>query len=241
MLKIATLCGFCGILFVFIGSFEKSFIGIFESLMRTQAKPCFFVQSSTLNVRSAPSLEAKITNKLQQNFQICEYSNAYNGFLQINQGWVATQYLSLVPFRQKQDSIPVLAKFPQDSKMHLLAALESPNTHRPKFKLISTPKPINSDATDKQMQDSTQNLALEQIVQARAEMDSKNYTRAKNLALQVNSNNPKNLESWEIFVKSLYLEGNAQEAILVLQNFLRQSYDKNLAILLHKMQQGHKI
>ena len=72
-------------------------------------------------------------------------------------------------------------------------------------------------------------------------MESQDYKRAKTLALRINQENPKDPESWEIFAKSLYLEGNPQEAIALLQNFLSQNYDVNLLQLLEKMRQGHKI
>ncbi|TLD85434.1 SH3 domain-containing protein [Helicobacter sp. MIT 05-5294] len=247
MLKTAILCTIGGILFLCVGNFGGDFIGFFKDskkAQKVQTKPCLYVQSSALNIRNAPNLEAKITEKLQQNTPICEYSNTQNDFLQIQQGWVATKYLSLTP-RKPPPAKATKDESAQDSMR--LVTLESPKILKDSkgqlgFKLTSTAKPTESTLFyQKQAQDSAQDSVLEQIIQARIEMDNKNYAQAKNLALRVNLNNPKNLESWEIFAKSLYLEGNAQEAILILQNFLQQNYDKNLALLLKSMRQGQKI
>ena len=51
------------------------------------------------------------------------------------------------------------------------------------------------------------------LKEAREYFANSDYRAAKNLALRANYENPKNPESWEIFTKSLYLEGKKQEAI----------------------------
>lgn len=109
----------------------------------TAKQTLLFVQSNTLNVRNAPNLEAQIIGKLQQNFQICEYSKAQNGFLQIHKGWIATKYLALEPFKmQTQNSIQTLAQAQKlrDSKAYLKDLKSSKAQNKPKFKLTSTTK-----------------------------------------------------------------------------------------------------
>lgn len=239
MLKTSILCALGGITLLLIGNFEN--FATTQTAKTQHNPPCFFVQPNRLNVRNAPNLEAKIISQLQQNFKICTYFNMHNGFLQTEKGWIATKYLSLEPFSPKQLRDSALAS-PQIAPKTLNLASDSANKeshhaktqNKSKFKLTSVPK------------DSTPASLLEPnnpnpIAQARMEMENQNYTRAKNLALRANSENPKNLESWEIFVKSVYLEGKPQEAILILQNFLQQNYDENLTNLLRLMQQGQKI
>lgn len=237
MLKTSILCALGGITLLLIGNFEKFTTAQTDKIQHNP--PCFFVQPNRLNVRNAPNLEAKIINQLQQNFKICTYFNTHNGFLQTEKGWIATKYLSLEPSKQLKDS--TLAS-PQIAPKTLNLASDSANKEslyakpqsKSKFKLTSVPK----DSTPASLLESNNPSP---IAQARMEMENQNYTRAKNLALRANSENPKNLESWEIFVKSVYLEGKPQEAILILENFLRQNYDENLTNLLRLMQQGQKI
>ncbi|MBX7491557.1 SH3 domain-containing protein [Helicobacter turcicus] len=76
---------------------------------------------------------------------------------------------------------------------------------------------------------------------ARLAMHNQDYTTAKTLALEINQDNPKNIESWEIFAKALYLEGNKNEAILILQNFLLQNSNHMLLELLEQMRKGERI
>ena len=66
------------------------------------------------------------------------------------------------------------------------------------------------------------------LKEAREYFANSDYRAAKNLALRANYENPKNPESWEIFTKSLYLEGKKQEAISILEKFLQTQYDENL-------------
>lgn len=244
VLKTSILCALGGMILLLAGSF-----GNFQRTQDSkspQDKPCLFVQPNALNVREMPNLESKIIHKLQQNSKICEYFETQNGYLQTKMGWVAIKYLNLEPL--KQSPTPALSQNQtpqiQDSKPYIAAtsvASESrPNKpqNKSKFKLTSTTKDSAPTLTP---YPSEQNFIQSPIIQARAEMENQNYTRAKNLALRANLANPKNSESWEIFAKSLYLEGNPQEAILILQNFLRQNYDENLANLLKSMQQGHQI
>lgn len=238
MLKTSILCALGGITLLLIGNFENFTTA--QTAKTQYNPPCFFVQPNRLNVRNAPNLEAKIISQLQQNFKICTYFNTHNGFLQTEKGWIATKYLSLEPFSPKQLRDSTLASQIAPKTLNLASdsankeSLNAKTQNKSKFKLTSVPK------------DSTPASLLEPnnpnpIAQARMEMENQNYTRAKNLALRANSENPKNLESWEIFVKSVYLEGKPQEAILILQNFLRQNHDENLTNLLRLMQQGQKI
>lgn len=239
VLKTSILCALGGIALILIGNFEK--FTTTQTATTQHNQPCFFVQPNRLNVRNAPNLEAKIISQLQQNFKICTYFNTHNGFLQTEKGWIATKYLSLEPFSPKQLGDFTLAST-QIATRTLNLASDSANKeslyakpqNKSKFQLTSVPKNSTPDSL-------LESNNLNPIAQARMEMENQNYTRAKNLALRANSENPKNLESWEIFVKSVYLEGKPQEAILILQNFLRQNYDENLTNLLRLMQQGQKI
>lgn len=251
MLKVSFLCALVGITLLLIGNFEKPTTAQASKIQEN--KLCFFVQPNRLNVRNAPNLESEVISQLPQNAKVCVYRNTQNGFLQTQEGWIATKHLSLEPFipRHTKDFAPILASSQatknldsilassqttsktQDSTSFLIKESYAKPQNKPKFTLTSTHKdslklPLESDNQSS-------------IVLARIEMENQNYTRAKNLALRANSANPKNLESWEIFVKSVYLEGNPQEAILILQNFLQQNYDENLANLLKLMQQGQKI
>ncbi len=79
------------------------------------------------------------------------------------------------------------------------------------------------------------------LYEAQESLANADYKRAKTLALQINQADPKNIKSWEIFIKSVYLEGNKEEAISILERFLVHYYDENLAMLLEKMQKGNKI
>ncbi|WP_297813441.1 SH3 domain-containing protein [uncultured Helicobacter sp.] len=248
MLKTAILCALGGITLVWIGDFWA--FKTTQSLKTHQNKLCFFVQPNRLNVRNAPNLEAKIVYQLQQNSKICEYSNTHDGFLQTKEGWVATKHLSLEPFKQRQNSASTSPQIASqkilDSKAHIPTSanksFNSKSHSNQKFKLTSVTKDsIPTLAAHRETQGSAQTFLPSPIIQARVELENQNYTRAKNLALRANLANPKNLESWEIFVKSVYLEGNPQEAILILQNFLQQNYNENLANLLKLMQQGQKI
>ena len=113
------------------------------------------------------------------------------------------------------------------SQLHRDSAYTKPT--QPKMLLTSTEKA------------SKHNVEFQSILrQARMAMEAQNYMQAKNLALQINAKNPKNIESWEIFTKALYLEGNKQEAMLILENFLLKHHNDALFRLLEQMQ-GDKI
>lgn len=230
MIKTALLCALSGIMLILAGSF-----GDFKATQDSRIAPskhnklCFFVQSSTLNVRNAPSLEAKIIHQLPQNSKICEYFETHNGFLHTQEGWIATKYLNLEPKKPNYTRDSALAL-----QNHSNTILNYQVSNKPKFKLTSTTKNSTSIAQNQKSMQSP-------IMQARAAMDNQNYTRAKNLALRANLANPKDSESWEIFAKSTYLEGNPEEAILILQNFLQQNNNEDLTNLLKQMQQGQKI
>ncbi|MBD5165970.1 hypothetical protein [Helicobacter sp.] len=247
MLKTSILCALGGMILLLAGSFGN--FQRTQNLESTQDKPCLFVQPNALNVREMPNLESKVIHKLQRNSKICEYFDTQNGYLQTKMGWVAIKYLHLEPL--KQSPAPALSQNKalqmRDSKLYLASTSVNSESHsnkpqnKSKFKLTSTTKDSIPALSYPSEQDFVQTPIQSPIIQARAEMENQNYTRAKNLALRANLANPKNLESWEIFAKSLYLEGNPQEAISILQNFLQQNYDENLANLLKSMQQGHKI
>lgn len=89
---------------------------------------------------------------------------------------------------------------------------------------------------------STQKIPQKDNLQlARLAISNQDYTKAKTLALKINQENPKNIESWEIFTKALYLEGNKNEAMLILQKILAQSPNKTLMELLEQMRKGERI
>ncbi|MDA3969679.1 SH3 domain-containing protein [Helicobacter ibis] len=67
------------------------------------------------------------------------------------------------------------------------------------------------------------------------------YVSAMNLALKANKENPNNKDSWEIFSKSIYMQGNKDEAINVLKFFLAYNYDESLYELLAKMEEGNSL
>lgn len=168
MIKTALLCALGGIMLILVGSFgEFKAIQDSRTTPSKQNKLCFFVQSSTLNVRNAPSLEAKIIHQLQQNSKICEYFETYNGFLHTQEGWVATKYLNLEPKKPNYTRDSTLALQNYSNAIPNYQA-----SNKPKFKLTSTTK---DSVSITQNQKSMQNP----IMQARAAMDSQNYTRAK--------------------------------------------------------------
>lgn len=67
------------------------------------------------------------------------------------------------------------------------------------------------------------------------------YVSAMNLALKANKEDPNNKDSWEIFSKSIYMQGNKDEAIDVLKTFLSYNYDESLYELLAKMEEGSSL
>lgn len=200
---------------VFLLTFGK-FFPLKQSNMHTKNtdKPYFFVQTEALNLRNAPSLDAKILKTLPKNTKICDYSMVKNGFLHTKEGFVFAKFLHLNP---KKDS-----NFTEESPLKF--SKQIPN-HTSKFLLVSK---------------TTTTKETNPISQARIALKEQDYTKAKNLALHINQQDPKNLESWEIFAKSVFLEGRKKEAMQILQNFLRIHYDENLAQLLFLMQQGKK-
>lgn len=245
VLKTSILCALGGMILLLVGGFEN--FQKIQNLESAQNKPCLFVQPKALNVREMPNLESKIIHKLQQNSKICEYFDTQNGYLQTKMGWVAIKYLHLEPIKQSPATALSQSQTQQTRESKPYIATTSANSesrpnkqNKSRFKLTSTTKDSIPPLIPSE-QDFARTPIQSPIIQARTEMENQNYTRAKNLALRANLANPKNLESWEIFAKSLYLEGNPQEAILILQNFLQQNYDENLANLLRQMQQGHKI
>lgn len=177
-----------------------------------QEKPCFYVQANVLNVRQSPNTQAKILQTLQKGEKVCAYFGVENGFLRIINGYVATQYLSL--------------NVPKDTSKVASSSvrLDSPK-QAPKILLTSSQKTLEQNS-----------LHL-----ARLAIHNEDYTKAKTLALKINQENPKNVESWEIFVKALYLEGNKNEAIVILQNFLLQNPNNALLELLEQMRKGERI
>ena len=185
-----------------------------------QNKPCFYTQANALNVRQAPNTESQILQTLPKDAQICVYGEVVNGFLRTEFGYIAAQYLSLNPAPKPTQQA--------ESKRRADSIAKTTKQAKPKILLTSTHK-------------APQNTQLQNTLhQARVAMESQNYLQAKNLALQINAKNPKNIESWEIFTKALYLEGNKQEAILILENFLLKHHNDALFRLLEQMQ-GDKI
>lgn len=175
-------------------------------------KPCLYVAAQTLNIRESPNMHANIDGKLYSNDVICEYFSIQNGFLETKLGWVSLKYLQLSPIIEHKDLIQ------EESKM----AFKTETKNLKKFSFSSTQKPT-------------------MLYEAQESLANADYKRAKTLALQINQADPKNIKSWEIFIKSVYLEGNKEEAISILEQFLAHYYDENLAMLLEKMQKGNKI
>lgn len=67
---------------------------------------------------------------------------------------------------------------------------------------------------------------------------SGDYKGAMMLAIEENSKNPTNIDTWEIFARSMYLDGNKEEAINVLRIFLLDNDNEHIRNLLHKMEKN---
>ncbi|MDE5603891.1 MAG: SH3 domain-containing protein [Helicobacter sp.] len=175
-------------------------------------KPCLYVATQALNIRESPNIDANIYGKLHRNDVICEYFSIKNDFLETKLGWVSLRYLRLNPVTDNKGLIQ------EESKMAFKTETKKPK----KFYFSSIQKPT-------------------MLYEAQESLANADYKRAKSLALQINQANPKNIKSWEIFIKSMYLEGNKKEAISILEQFLAHSYDESLTRLLEKMRRGNKI
>ncbi|MDD6055759.1 MAG: SH3 domain-containing protein [Helicobacter sp.] len=217
MLKLSIFSILLGILFLFISFItqdSKEQIVKNENFIK-DSKPCFFVQVESLNVREEPNLDSKILKKLKRDEKICSYEALENGFLSTKDGYVFAKYLHLTK-KEKSLEIPQRKlEIPQE----IYISLESKEIEKSKFTIKSKTKEEN-------------------IKLAKLALASKDYKKAKSLALKLNKEDPSDLLSWEIFVKSVYLEGNEQEAILILQNFLQTNKSDKLLELLEKMQSG---
>ncbi|TLD82899.1 SH3 domain-containing protein [Helicobacter sp. MIT 11-5569] len=218
MLRFAVFCIGFGALVLIVESFLKpqEESKNLQNMQTQQEKPCFYVQASALNVRQSPNVQAKIVQTLPKDSKICLYFGVENGFLRVEKGYIATQYLSL-------------SRAPQTEKIRVAKNSDyvqkaTPKQER-KILLTSTQKAPTQD-----------NLRL-----ARLAIHNQDYAKAKTLALKINQENPKNIESWEIFAKALYLEGNQSEAIVILQNFLLQNPNNSLVELLEQMRKGERI
>lgn len=209
-MRFAIMCVVLGIVMIIFGANMED-----TNTMKPFNKPCFYTQATALNVRQSPNKESQILQTLPRGKQICVYGEVENGFLHTEFGYIAVQYLSLNPSMQHNIK----------SQLHR----DSTKPTQPKIMLTSTEKATKH------------NVEFQSILhQARMAMEAQNYMQAKNLALQINAKNPKNIESWEIFTKALYLEGNKQEAMLILENFLLKHHNDALFRLLEQMQ-GDKI
>lgn len=209
-MRFAIMCVVLGIVMIIFGANMED-----TNTMKPSNKPCFYTQATALNVRQSPNKESQILQTLPRGKQICVYGEVENGFLHTELGYIAVQYLSLNPAMQHNIK----------SQLHR----DSTKPTQPKIMLTSTEKAHKH------------NVEFQSILhQARMAMEAQNYMQAKNLALQINAKNPKNIESWEIFTKALYLEGNKQEAMLILENFLLKHHNDALFRLLEQMQ-GDKI
>lgn len=209
-MRFAIMCVVLGIVMIIFGANMED-----TNTMKPSNKPCFYTQATALNVRQSPNKESQILQTLPRGKQICVYGEVENGFLHTEFGYIAVQYLSLNPSMQHNIK----------SQLHR----DSTKPTQPKIMLTSTEKAPKH------------NVEFQSILhQARMAMEAQNYMQAKNLALQINAKNPKNIESWEIFTKALYLEGNKQEAMLILENFLLKHHNDALFRLLEQMQ-GDKI
>lgn len=215
-MRFAIMCVVLGIVMIIFGANMGD-----TDAMKPSNKPCFYTQATALNVRQSPNKESQILQTLPRGKQICVYGEVENGFLHTELGYIAVQYLSLNP------ALKPAMQHNIKSQLHRDSAYTKPT--QPKMLLTSTAKA------------SKHNVEFQSILrQARMAMEAQNYMQAKNLALQINAKNPKNIESWEIFTKALYLEGNKQEAMLILENFLLQHHNDALFRLLEQMQ-GDKI
>lgn len=207
MLRVALFCMNFGILVLVMESFVWDTKLESKNTPQKQEKPCLYVQASALNVRKNPNTQAQILQALPKGTQVCEYFGIENGFLQLADGYVAIEYLSL---QQQKAEQPKAASAPL-----------------PKTKILLT----STQKTPKQ----------DDLQLARLAMLHKDYAKAKTLALKINQQNPKNLESWEIFTKALYLEGNKSEAMLILQKILAKNPNGELVGLLEQMRKGERI
>lgn len=208
---------------IFLLGFLAVFLGIFiflypQKRMKDDVivaqESCYFVAVDSLNLRESASVDSKILGKLKRNAKICA-NTIKNGFLQTDLGFLSMQYVSKNPIVFKKASQRV-AKIPLP-KEEKIALRDS------KIKLIS----------HKNEEDFLQKA--EQL------LAQKEYKKAKNLALLLNKENPQDLRSWEIFAKSVYLEGNKKEAINILQTILTKMPNDSLFLVLKAMQKGEKI
>ncbi len=214
MIRFALFCVVMGGILVFL-AVER---GDVES--KPTSKPCFYVQPRGLNLRELPSVDSKIQGKLAQNTRICEYSKMQNGFLQTPSGWVFAEYLALAPKKEIPLSLESQSSYPKPTLQSPPKTSKNPQKSTPKITLTSYEKTPKEDS----------------LKQAREFLARADYKMAKTLALRANQENPQNLESWEVFARSLYLEGKKAEAIKVLEAFLQTHYNENLWMLLEKMQ-----
>ena len=190
------------------------------ALPKQSYNPCLYVASEVLNIRESPNTTSKIQGKLHKNTAICQYSAVDNNFLRIGEGWVSMDYLSLnAPLKPSKGHS---SKNNPPNQQDIFAEESVKNS---KFSLTSVQKDSSQD---------TLTLARESLMR-------EDYRLAKTLALQNNKENPSNIESWEIFIKSVYLEGNIEEAISILQQFLAKNYNEKLFSLLKKLQEGNVI
>lgn len=216
MLYVALFClGFGALILVAESLLENNKLEsqILKQEQALQEKPCFYVRASGLNVRKNPNMQAKILQTLPNGAQVCKYFEVESGFLRIDEGYVAVEYLSLSRERKRTENLKI-----ED----IYGAKSSKET-----KILLT-------STHKTLKDS--NLQL-----ARLAMHDQDYAKAKIFALKINQENPKNIESWEIFTKALYLEGNKSEAMSILKKILMQNPNKELFVLLEQMRKGESI
>ena len=206
-----------GILMIFLGI--TFFFYPLKKDSKLQAKriekkeeTCYFVAVNTLNLRENASKDSKILGKIKYNTKICSETTS-NGFLKTNIGFLSLNHLSK---NENAPQIQKIAKIPLPKEEKIALKQE-------KIKLISVAKQDNF------LQKAEQFLA------------QKEYTKAKNLALLLNKENPKDARSWEIFAKSVYLEGKKEEAINILQAIVLKIPDDSLNLMLKAMQKGEKI
>lgn len=233
MIRFALLCVAVGGILVFFASegsdmeskrLESSRAESSRLESKPAPKPCLYVRPSGLNLRESPSVDSKIQGKLAQNTRICEYSKMQNGFLQTPSGWVFAEYLALVPKENFSKEIPLSLEsqtpYSKPTPQSPPKTATNPQKSSPKILITSRQKTPKEDS----------------LKQAREFLAKANYKSAKTLALRANQENPQDLESWEVFATSLYLEGKKAEAIRVLEAFLQSHYNENLWLLLEKMQ-----
>ncbi|MCH5322066.1 MAG: hypothetical protein J1E31_00600 [Helicobacter sp.] len=200
--------------------------GFFVETQHPLEEECYFVAPHRLNVREKPSLDSKIIGQVRQNTKICTKEQE-RGFLKTSMGFVSLEYMSKEEIPEHLSNLAPKIQQNPNPKQNL-------SNNAPKFSNLKPPKEekIHLSSYPKNTND---------LQKAKDYLAQKDYQKAKNLALLANKENPQDLQSWEIFARSVYLEGNPNEAILILQTILQNKPDETLFNLLETMKKGNPI